>query len=163
MDYLSKIADAIIRFFSPKEPMVIPTPPLPVPPPTVNGQPIPKYLFDNRTNSIHSVRLLCDEQGLSLTDKNVLCACIMQESAFNNKAVNYNKNSVGKVLSTDYGICQINDYYHIGQGKDFPTVQYVLDNPDKTVLYMIRMMKAGKLNLWVSYSSGAYKHWLWMF
>jgi len=36
----------------------------------------------------------------------------------------------------------------------------VLDHPDKAVRYMIKMMKAGKLDLWVSYSSGAYNKYM---
>lgn len=64
----------------------------------------------------------------------------------------------GKVVSTDWGICQINDYYHSGPNN--PSATYVVANPDAAVRYMARMFKAGKAGLWVSFSSGAYKQWL---
>lgn len=120
----------------------------------------PKYIWDDFLTSRHSVRVICDEEGLTLDSKNIICACIQQESNFNNKTVNRNKNSKGDITSSDWGICQINDYYQIGVGKPFSSVDEVTANPDKAVRFMITMMKAGKLHLWVSYSSGAYKKYL---
>lgn len=122
--------------------------------------PTPKYLWDTVDNARHSARVIGDEEGISIFGKDTVCATIMGESGFNNKAINYNKGTDGKTLSTDWGICQINDAYHIGQGKDFPSVAYVLGNPDVAVRFMIRMYKAGKLNLWVAYSSGAYRKYM---
>ncbi len=118
-------------------------------------------LWDTRANCYHGTRVLCDNAGLTYDEKNILCACIFQESRFNNNAKCENKDKAGKVWSTDWGICQINDYWHIGPHKDFPSVQYVLDNPDKAVQWMIDYyQRNGNLNAWVSYSSGAYKTWL---
>lgn len=114
----------------------------------------PKYLWDNFANSVHSVRVICDEQGLNLSQKNLICAVIHAESGFKNEAKHVNPSS------TDWGICQINDYYHIGVKKDFPTVQYVLDNPDKAVIFMINMYKAGKLVLWEAFKNGSYMKYL---
>lgn len=111
-------------------------------------------------NSKKSVRIICDEQSLSLSDKDLICAVIQQESNFQNSAVCHNKDKAGNITSSDWGLCQINDYYHIGKGKDFPSVDYVVNNPDQAVLFMIKMFKAGKLGLWVAYSSGAYKKYL---
>ncbi len=111
-------------------------------------------------NAYHNVRVLCDRAGLTIAEKNLICACIYQESGFKNTALGSNRNAQGVVTSTDYGICQVNDYYHIGNGKDFPSVQYVLDNPANVVQWMISMYKHGMLKQWVSYSSGAYKKWL---
>lgn len=140
------------------EPAPVPEPPKPEPVPT--PEPIkPKYLFDTPQNARHSVRVICDEEGLVWHDKNVITACIEQESAFKNWVTNENKRN-GKVVSTDWGICQINDYWHIGPGKSFPSVEYVVGNPDIVIRFMIRMMKAGKLGLWVSYSTGAYKKYM---
>lgn len=117
-------------------------------------------LWDTPENVRHSVRVMCDESGLSVSDKNTLCACVEVESNFNTQAVHVNKDANGKTLSTDYGIVQINDFYHIGPGKDFPSADYVLSHPEECVAYMIKMMKAGKLDLWVSFSSGLYKKYL---
>lgn len=121
---------------------------------------MPPYSWDTPQNSEHSVRVICDQQGLNPAWKDIIQACVHQESLFNNNAVNHNKNSQGVTTSTDWGICQINDRYHIGTHLDFPSVDYVVNNPDKAVIFMINMSKAGKLNLWVSYSSGAYKKYL---
>ena len=89
--------------------------------------------------------------------KDIVCACIYQESRFKNSAVGKNK------TSTDWGIVQVNDTpgWHIGPGLRFKSVQDVLDNPEKTVRWMISVMKeTGKLQPWASYTSGVYKRWL---
>jgi hypothetical protein len=131
-------------------------------PPTIETHlPVDASLFwDSQGNAYHSTRVLCDNAGLTFDEKNLICACIYQESSFLNTAVCYNKNLKGIVVSTDYGIVQVNDYYHIGINKDFPSVQYVRDNPQKCVEWMISMYKHGLLKMWVSYSSGAYQIWL---
>jgi len=146
----------ILRAKLPIEPPNLPSsPPIPIVVPTL-------YLWDNFKNSRHSVRVICDEMGLTLKEKNLICAVIQQESNFNNKATCKNKNKKGEVTSTDWGICQINDTkgWHIGKGLAFSSVGYLLEHPDEAVRYMIRMYKAGKLKLWVAYSSGAYKRYL---
>lgn len=111
-------------------------------------------------DAYHNARVLCDNSGLTLAEKNLISACLYQESRFKVGAVNHNENGVGDILSTDYGIAQINDFYHIGAGKDFPSVEYVMDNPAKTVQFMINKYLQGRLSMWVSYSSGDYKQWL---
>lgn len=137
-----------------------PTVKTPVPTPTQTPPQTPKYLFDTPQNARHSVRVLCDEANLSLYNKNVITACIEQESAFKNTAVNHNRDKNGKVLSTDWGICQINDYYHTGVGRAFKNAEDIVNNPEKAVRFMISMLKAGKIKLWVSYSSGAYEKYM---
>lgn len=119
----------------------------------------PVLLWDTPQNSRHSVRVLCDEAGLTLYEKNVITACIQQESNFRNEAVGKNMKN-GVLVSTDWGICQINDYYHVGAGKRWSSVEQIVKNPDKAVTWMIQMYKQGHLNLWVSYSSGAYKKYM---
>jgi hypothetical protein len=119
-----------------------------------------EYKWDTPENAKHSVRLICDDQGLTLEQKNLVCAVIMAESGFYNTAKNFNKNSKGETTSTDWGICQINDRYHIGAGNTFPSVEYVLGNPDKVVLWMIKMYKQGHLNWWCAYANGSYKKYL---
>jgi hypothetical protein len=71
-----------------------------------------------------------------------------------------NLNADGSLSSTDWGLCQINDYFHIGTGKDFPTVDYVLQNPKEVVEWMIEMYQSGDLAQWDSFKSGAYRQWL---
>lgn len=124
--------------------------------------PIPKkYLFDTQQNTRHSIRIICDEEGLSVKEKNLICAVIEAESDFNNNAKRENIEN-GKVWSTDWGICQINDYYHVKPtgGREFTSVEEILENPDEAVRFMIACYKTGNLHLWVSYSSGAYEKFL---
>lgn len=149
-------------------------PEVPVIPPTVPpaSAPEPEKLdWSTRQGAYHATRVLCDNSGLFtaktilvngqlFAPKDIICACIFQESGFlKNPKPNQNiDEKTGKVWSTDYGIVQVNDYYHIGQGKDFPSVEYVLDNPEACVQWMINIYKRTiALQPWSSYSSGAYK------
>lgn len=125
--------------------------------PTQPASPI--YLWDNFANAQHSVRVICDEEGLSVSDKNILSACVRIESNYNPLAIHKNI-SGGKVVSTDFGIAQINDFFHIGNGKDFPSSQFVLQNPETDIRWMCKMWLAGKQSLWVSFSKGLYKRYL---
>lgn len=152
-----------------ESPPVVPAPvpaPIIIQPnePSMPLQPSVTELYDDwntQAHAYHNTRVLCDRAGLSLDHKNVLSACIWQESTFKNTALNRNRDSAGNVLSSDWGIAQVNDHYHIGAGKDFPSVQYVLDNPEAVIDWMIGIYKrTDGLSPWVSYSSGAYLHWL---
>jgi|GEM_PF-4563202 len=119
----------------------------------------PDVLFDDWTvpaNAKHNVRVLCDLAGLTLYQKDVITACITVESDFIITIEHENKNAAGEVLSTDYGIVQVNDYYHVGPGKDFPSAAYVLANPGECVKWMIGKYQAGEISEWVSYTSGEY-------
>lgn len=162
--------DWLVHFF---EPMPVYTPPqasvspvapsIPITPPSmppVNPDNI-QYPWDTPAHCYHNVRVLCDQQGLTVDEKNRICACIYQESQFLNSAKCLNKNSAGVVTSIDWGLCQINDYYHIApHGSPFPSKEYVLENPGAVVHWMITMYQHGGLKQWVSYSSGAYEQWL---
>lgn len=124
------------------------------------------YPWDSPSHNWHNVRVICDNASLTLDEKNLICACIYQESQFYNlmasgkPVINENKDAKGKVWSTDWGIVQVNDFYHCGPGKDFPSAQAVVDHPAEAVRWMVWMYKKGRLGAWASYSTGAYKHWL---
>lgn len=118
------------------------------------------YLWDTPAHARHSVRVICDEEGMTVTEKNLICAVVMAESGFKNNAKCLNKNKEGVVTSTDWGICQINDFYHIGKGLTFSSVQYVLDNPDKAIRWMIKMYRLSHLDWWIAYKNGSYKKYL---
>lgn len=138
-----------------------PTTTTPTVPVASTGQIKPDW--GNRRGARKATRVLCDLSGLTLAQKNDICACIFQESGFlTNPRPNQNKDkTTGKVWSTDYGIVQVNDYYNIGAGKAFSTVEYVLDNPAACVQWMINIYKStGALQPWSSWTSGAYKQWL---
>ena len=175
IDDLATFVTDLRKYFAGRKTPSMPPNPSPSSPETPNPDTLLPwgYASDNR----HNIRVLCDLAGLSLTPtipvtihghtklftpKDIITACVQVESNFynyypNGKPVTHlNKREDGTVSSTDWGICQINDRYHIGPNLDFPSVDYVLANPEKAVDYMIAMFKAGKLGLWVSYSSGAY-------
>lgn len=165
MSLLERIIEkiAIIFNWSPETPSTDPMEPeqVPIEPVAVSVPPqAPVLDWQTQKGAYHAVRVTCDNLDLSLGAKNLICACIFQESRFLNSAKNENKNEAGQIMSTDWGICQVNDWYHIGPGKDFASVEYVLANPDKVVEWMISMYQHGQLKQWVSYSSGAYEQWL---
>ena|SRR3990167_10836873 len=105
----------------------------------------------------HSVRVLCDMEGLSVKDKNLITAVIDCESGFDTKAVNKNKDGRGSI---DYGIIQANSYWYIGKGKPIASVEEALNNPEKCVRVMIQQFKKGRLKDWVCYKSKAYQKYL---
>lgn len=106
---------------------------------------------------------MCDEAGLSWGAKQIITACIMQESRFHPDA----KGPVNENGTRDWGLCQYNDgknskgqAYWIGPGADFASTEEVLNDPEKNVRVMIREYKKGNIKRWSSYSTGAYKQWL---
>lgn len=126
---------------------------------------------------------MCDNAGLSLvpsvnidgklyTPKDILCACVEQESGFRNFKqgsttipLTHKNYKNGVLSSTDWGMFQINDYWHIkGCGKaapwDFPSVDYVINNVPAVAQFMIDCYKAGELDLWDSYLLGGFKKYL---
>ena len=113
-------------------------------------------LWDTKEHCRRNVRLIADEMGLTLAQKNTLCATIRHESNYNTKAVCVNRRKDGSVASTDRGICQWNDYYH---GKEI-TPDEAFNNPEKCVRLMCTYWKAGLQKQWVAYSSGAYLKYL---
>lgn len=129
----------------------VPTPPKPELPP------LQALKWSTPQEARHSVRVLCDDLGLSVADKNTICAVISCESGFNTKAVN--KNSDAR-QSTDYGICQYNSFWYIGEGKPIASIDEALNNPEKCVRVMINQFKKGQLRDWVCYSSGKWVNYL---
>lgn len=130
--------------------------------------------FETPKQAYHSTRVICDEMGLPMvkailvngklfSKKDILCACVFQESRFlTNPKPNTNKDpKTGKVWSTDYGIVQVNDYYHIGPGKEFKSVDEAVNDPEKGIRWMVGVYVAtGALQPWSSYTKGAYKQHL---
>lgn len=117
-------------------------------------------LWDTPQHAFHSTRVLCDELGLNYDQRDELCATIYGESEFDNRAVCKNRNTQGEVTSIDVGICQWNSYWHCGDGKTFPSTDYVVANPEKAVRKMIAFYKNGQINLWVAHKSGRYAQFL---
>lgn len=114
-----------------------------------------------KENCRHNVRVICDLEGLIEAQKDDLSSTMNCESGYNTRIVMFNcENGFvnatqydpaihGEVLSKDVGICQINSYWHIGPGKDFPSEEYVLDNPEACVRWACKQWLAGNGRLWV--------------
>lgn len=107
---------------------------------------------NSRNGFIGMCKRITKEEKLTPELTTNLLATLECEANFNNELTHPNKNAQGKTLSTDYYICQINDFYHIGKGKNFPSIQYVHDHPDEVVRWMCKQFKTGYAGLWVCYS-----------
>lgn len=118
------------------------------------------YDWSTRASTRHSVRVIMDENGLTWVQKTLLCAVIHGESDFDIYAKHINMGKNGEVLSTDFGICQINDFYHIGPGKEFASEQEIYNDPRKSVQFMIDMWRHGKLGWWCAFSNKSYIQYL---
>lgn len=112
------------------------------------------------------------------TPKDIICGCIEVESDFQTYYLPPDKRA-GQVVkhqnfvldkatglyvlsSTDWGMCQFNDTpgWYIGEGLPFPSVEYLLANPQASVELMVKMFQEGQIGKWVSYSSGEFKQYL---
>lgn len=116
----------------------------------------PKYLWDTPVLARHSVRVICDEEKLTVGQKNTLCATVGAESGWNPKAIG-KPNSNG---TRDWGIVQVNDRIWIGAGKQFPTTAFVLANPEACVRWMCKQWKAGHQSYWAAYANGSFTKFL---
>ncbi len=151
----------LLAFFSPRkalvpiiEPVVAPPPPHPQPKP-VQVEEV-KYHWDTPVLARHSIRVLCDEMGMSVDDKNIFCATMGAESGW--KSIRSLKPNFDGTY--DWGICQINTKYWIGEGKTFPSTDYVLSHPEACVRWAIKQWMAGHRNYWYGYSSGHFAKFL---
>lgn len=155
---LSLMAPGVPQEPSPAlQPVSTPTPVTEPPRPQI--QPSNTLLWDTPANARHSLRVICDEEGLTLEQKNTLCATVTVESGFHIHATHPNyafHGGVKQLMSTDWGICQWNDWYH---SKEI-TPEEAMNNPEKAVRLMCAYWKRGQRNQWVAYSSGLFKHYL---
>lgn len=115
----------------------------------------PKYIWDTPEEARHSVRVICDEEGLSVQDKNDLCATVGAESGWKPGAIG----KPNKDGSRDYGIIQLNDKYWIGKVKLFPTTDFVLENPEICIRWMCGNWVEHK-KWWYGFTNGSYKKFL---
>lgn len=97
------------------------------------------------------VREVAAGEGLTTDKINLMVAVIWAESGMNPDAKNKNKDG-----STDWGLCQFNDYWSAGQITPFEA----LNNPEMAARLMAKEIKAGRLWRWIGYTSGAYKKFL---
>jgi hypothetical protein len=79
------------------------TPVAPIPAPTAKQS----LMWDTKSNILHSIRVIADEEGLSLLQKNMLCDICNCESGYIVKAT-----LVNSPKSIDRGLFQWNNYYH---------------------------------------------------
>lgn len=96
-------------------------------------------------------REICRTVGLTQELTDMVVATIWCESGMNPDAENKNKDG-----TTDWGICQFNDYWY---GKIMPA-NVAKYNPRTAIELMAREAKAGKLGNWICFRSGKYKNFL---
>lgn len=118
------------------------------------SDPAPKYDWSTPETARHSLRVICDEEGLSVEQKNLMSQVVHCESGYYIHAKHPNLIN-GKLSSTDWGICQWNDYFH---GKEI-TPEESMNNPEKAVRLMCKYVKEGLIKQWVCYSAGLYTHY----
>lgn len=116
--------------------------------------PPPKYLWDTPEEARHSCRLIADEEGLTVDQKNLMSQVIHCESGYRIGAINENKKD-GKTWSVDRGICQWNDYFH---SKEISPGE-ALHDPEKSVRLMCKYVKAGQISQWSCHKLGLYKNY----
>ena len=159
---LQQLIEALKKLLGLKE-KELSTPPV-ITPPKPELPPLQALKWSTPTEARHSVRVLCDMEGLSVPDKNVVCAVVGAESGWKINAVGKNTNG-----SIDYSLCQFNDgppnvpsnkKWWIGEGKSFSSPQDVFDNPERQVRIMISEFKRGNLKLWNAYKNGSFVKFL---
>ena len=116
--------------------------------------PKPKFDWSTPLAAKHSFRVMCDDNFLSLSEKNLLCAVLECESGFKIDAVNKNTNG-----TFDYGICQFNSYWYIEKMK-LITKEQAMNDPEFSCALFIKRYKQGFLKDWICYKSGGYKQHL---
>lgn len=156
LEVLLSLYQQLLALFASQPAASTPSPAIPTPPIIP-----PTYDWSTVSAARHSVRLICDEENLTYDEKNELCATVQCESGLRSSTIHPNIAN-GVITSTDYGICQINDYFHIGDGKDFPSKEYVLSNPEACIRWMCKQWKRGEVGkkLWVCYSANLYQKYL---
>jgi len=83
-------------------------------------------------------------------DSEILLAVIRCESDLNPRAINKNPDG-----STDYGLCQFNNYWYWTQEKII-SPEEALYNPEKAVRVMAQCFKKGRAKDWICYRTGRY-------
>ena len=123
--------------------------------------------WDTPANCRHKVRVIADLEGLTVAQKNSFSQTIRCESGYNPtivmfncekgfvRSTAYNEAIHGAVLSKDVGLYQINTYWHIGPGKDFPSEDYVLQNPEACGRWAARVFKSSP-RVWVCFNKALY-------
>lgn len=84
-------------------------------------------------------------------DVDVFVAVIWAESGMNPRAVNRNKNG-----TTDFGICQFNDYWY----KDIISPYEALHNPVLAIHTMAQQWEKGRQKDWIAYRNKSYLQYL---
>ena len=125
----------------------------------MNPQDPTTWLWDTKDHIRRNVRVMCDNAGMSIPDKNEMCATIHGESSWDIHAICHNyttKHGVKVLASTDNGLCQWNDYWH---SKEI-TPHEAQNDPHKSVSLMIQYWLGGQKDAWVAHKTGYYKQFL---
>lgn len=164
LSFPSRITELLPLLNKPITAPQAPQPPVPaVPAPVAPTEPLKKaYDWSTPEAARHSLRVICDEEGLTVQQKDDMSRTVNCESGY--KSI-VHPNIVTKHLpdgtthtytaSTDYGICMWNDFYH---GAEI-SPDTALHNPEAAVRLMCQYVKSGRISQWVCYSEGLYKNY----
>ena len=106
----------------------------------------PKYDWSIPEKARKSVRIICDEEGMILKQKNEICDTINCESGFKTNLIHHNKNG-----TSDYGIIMANSHWYIGEGKPIASIDEAINNPEKCIRVMCEMWRKKRMKDWICY------------
>lgn len=124
------------------EPIIIKPPEPPPPPEVIIPNPEPKYLWNTYENARHSTRVICDEEGLTVFQKNQLTETIKCESGFKPDVIHINANG-----TKDCGIAQLNEKYYLTPNN--MTCEDAISDPEKCIRITARAFKKGREHDWI--------------
>ena len=131
-------------------PIVIPTPPAPVIHSIAwcGGDLTERQAMFSLAQTVAKNMIL----GSEITEE--FLATIWGESGFNQWCENQNKNSKGEVVSTDFGIAQLNDYWYLKPlGM---TGEEAIADPQRCLTVMATAFKNGRADDWCAHKNGGY-------
>jgi len=103
-----------------------------------------KYSWLTPMEARHSVRVICDEEGLNVDMKNRLCETVKCESNFDPLTVHFNVNG-----TRDCGIAQFSERYYLKYNN--MTCEDAVSNPEKCIRIMAKAFKNGRAKDWICY------------
>lgn len=115
------------------------------------------YDWSTPEKARHSVRVICDEEGLLWNDKNELCATVGAESGWKPRQRSLKPNFDG---TYDHGIVQLNEKYWIGEGKLYPNIEAVYNDPEGCIRWMCKQWKLGNKNWWYAFKNRSYMRFM---
>ncbi len=116
-----------------------------------------EYAEEGKKEAFRMAKRKCEEAGFDEKRTTEFLATIMAESGWNVFCINENKIN-GKVVSTDFSLTQLNDYWYLRPRN--LTGEQVMNNPELAVDIMIDGWKRGREDDWIAHRNGGYRNFL---